>query len=142
MKVQLLLLLIMCELLHGCTSFVIKDHLFGNYFLVAPDDGHQLGLAYYTPKDGDSYAAIISATVFAVGYNEKYLIAKQHPFIFSRPPNKDTTNYYILQITNDFNFRTMDGLFGPLTLDQFILKRHELGIPDSLIFTKEYEDLK
>ena len=105
-------------------------------------DDHQLSLTYNTPEDGSTYLIIIPTTVFEVGYNNKYFIAKRHPYNFSQPPNTEITNYYILQIKSEFNFRTMDGLIGPLTLEQYQLKRLELGIPDSLMFSREYENLK
>jgi hypothetical protein len=40
------------------------------------------------------------------------------------------------------DWRSKNGLIGPLTLDQFNAKRKELNIPDDLTFTKEIEDLK
>ncbi len=40
------------------------------------------------------------------------------------------------------DWKTKNGLIGPLTLDQFNEKRKELNIPDSLKFAYENEDLK
>ena len=129
-------------LFQGCTGFFTNEHLFGNYYLTATDVEDDLSLSYHKPEDGSEYGGIISATVFAIGYNEKYIIVKQHPKVLSKPTNKKITNYFILPIKNDFNYRTMNGLVGPITYDQFVLKRHELDIPDSLTFSKEYENLK
>jgi hypothetical protein len=142
MKIQSLFLIIVLELFQGCLGADINDHLFGNYYLVAADDDNQLAFSYHTPEDESTYLTIIPATVFAVGYNQNYFIVKQHPYLFAKPPNKQITNYFILPIKKDFNFKTMNGLIGPLTLDEFKLKRHELEIPDSLTFSKVYENLK
>ena len=127
---------------HSCESLAIKDHLVGNYYMVASDDQHHLGLGYHTPEDEDTYGEIVPATVFAVGFNENYFILKQHPYIFAKPPNTKIKNYYILRNQKIFDFRTRDGLYGPLTFNQFNTKRHELGIPDSLNFSKVYKDLE
>jgi len=140
MKIQSLFLILIWGLIQSCTSLVINDHLVGNYYLTAPDDGNQLALTYHAPDDGGTYGIIISGTVFAVGYNKRYLIAKQHPYEFAMPPDTTITKYYILSLKDSFDFRTMNGLIGPMTKNQFILKRHELGIPDSLTFTKEYKN--
>lgn len=129
----------MC-LLSGCIGglgFVTEDHILGNYYLVAPDDDIQLSLSYHEPSDGDNYGTFIIGTVFAVGYNEKYIIVKQHP-----NNNRNVTNYFILPLIKGFNWRTNNGLLGPLTLDQFNEKRKELNIPDSLKFTIVKDNLK
>jgi len=136
MKVRSLFLILIWGFIQGCSSLVIENHLVGNYYLTAPDEYNQLALTYHAPDDGSTYGVIISGTVFAIGYNEKYLIAKQHPYIFAMPLDTTITKYYILPLKDSFDFRTMNGLIGPMTKNQFILKRHELGIPDSLTFTK------
>lgn len=141
MKYKLLLFLILC-LLYGCIGVAIKENIFGNYYIVATDIDEDLSLTYHEPIDGDNYGIIIQATVFAVGYNEKYIIAKQHPRAFPNPPNKSITNFFILPLSKGFNWRTNNGLIGPLTLEQFNTKRKELNIPDSLKFTIVKDNLK
>jgi hypothetical protein len=139
MKTKIISLFIIC-LLSGCIGglgFVTKDHICGNYYLVAPDDDVQLSLSYHEPTDGDNYGTFITETVFAVGYNEKYIIVKQHP-----NNNRSITNYFILPLIKGFNWRTNNGLIGPLTLEQFNEKRKELNIPDSLKFTIVKDNLK
>ena len=139
MRTRIIFLYIIC-LLSSCiggSGFVTKDHIFGNYYLVAPDDDIQLSLSYHEPVDGDNYGTFITETIFAVGYNEKYIIVKQHP-----NNNRTVTNYFILPLIKGFNWRTNNGLIGPLTLDQFNEKRKQLSIPDSLKFTIVKDNLK
>lgn len=141
MKQRILYLLIL-SLLSGCLGFDIKQKVVGNYYLIATDEEEQLSLSYCEPSDQNGCGGIIEGTVFAVGFNANYIIVKQHPRIFPNPPNKNITNYYILPLKDTMNWRTKNGLIGPLTLDQFNEKRKELNIPDSLKFTYENEDLK
>ena len=121
----------------GCQSAVILDHLVGIYYLVAADDDRQCSLATHEPSDGGTYGNVVNQTVFAVGYNEKYIIAKQHP-----DNNRKITNYFIVPVEQHITRENLNNILGPLTYNQFMTKRHELIIPDSLHFTKEYEDLK
>ncbi|HLX54181.1 MAG TPA: hypothetical protein VKR58_09575 [Aquella sp.] len=115
----------------------IKDHLVGIYYLAAADDDRQCSLTTHEPSDGGNYGNVVNQTVFAVGYNEKYIIAKQHP-----DENRKITNYFIVPVEQHITRENLKNLMGPLTYDQFLAKRHELSIPDSLQFTKEYENLK
>jgi hypothetical protein len=126
----------------GCMGLAMKENFFGNYYLVATDKIEDLSLCYHANSDGDIYGDIIQATVFAIGYNEKYIIAKQHPRTFPHPPNKAITNYFILPLKQGMDWKTKNGLIGPLSLEQFNEKRKQLNIPDSLKFTIEKKSLQ
>jgi hypothetical protein len=141
MKPRILFLCIVFGLFEGCTGFAIKRQLFGNYYLVATDGDEGLSLTYHGPNDGNTYGDIVPATVFAIGYNDSFMIIKQHPRTFPNPPNRNVTNYFILPIKKDFNYRTMNEMIGPISFEQFTQKRRELGIPDSLSFSIKYEKL-
>ena len=124
-----------------CSDFAIKKKIIDNYYIVAGDDDADATLSYHASKPKDTYGgtlfggAIIEATVFAAGYNDNYIIAKQHPRVFPNPPNKSITNYYILPLKKEMNWRTKNGLIGPLTLEQFNKQRKKLGIGDGVTFT-------
>ena len=84
-----------------------------------------------------SSSTIIEPYVFAVGHNEHYIIAKQHPtngFNGGYKIQADTTNYYIIDIYKD-----RDKVFRPLTLKQFDNLRFKLNI-DNLEFNQTYPD--
>ena len=131
--------------LSGCvggTGFVIKEKVIDNYYLIATDVDEDLVLSYHEDVDGDNYGTIIDATIFAVGHNDKFIIVKQHPRISPNAPDKKITNYYILPLKKGMDWRSKNGLIGPLTLKTFNEKRKELEIPEGLTFTKEIENLK
>ena len=123
-------------------GFVTEQKIIENYYFIATDDSEGMHLSYHESSDENDYGTLIGATVFAVGNNDDYMIVKQHPRIFPNPPDKKTTNYYILPLTKGMDWRTKNGLLGPLTLEQFIKKRKELNIPDSVTFTKVMKDLE
>jgi hypothetical protein len=110
----------------------------GNYYLTAPDTEDQLSLSYHEPVDEDNYNVIIDAKVFAIGYNEKYMIVKQHPRTFPNPPDTAKTNYYILPLRKGMNWRAKNGLMGPLSLQQFNDKKKVLNI-ENLVFNPEFD---
>jgi len=141
MRKKIACFIALCLLYTSC-GLVINENIFGNYYLVASDTNEDLCLSYHESCDGGIYGTVVTPTVFAIGYNENYIIVKQHPRAFPNPPDKSITNFYILPVKNGFNWRTNNGLLGPLTFDQFNQKRKELNIPNSLNFTKEMKDLK
>lgn len=131
----------------GCSGLAIKEKIIDNYYFIAADDGEGCILSYHESKwtdffGGVNYGGLIDATVFAVGYNDKYMIVKQHPRTFPNPPDKTITNYYILTLKKGMDWRSKNGLIGPLTLEQFNEKRQELNIPDEVTFTKVLKDLE
>ena len=126
-------------LLFGCQQLAIREKIIDNYFLVAADASQWTSLSYHEDTEGTNYGSLIESSVFAVGYNDKYMIVKQHPCKFPNPPNKNITSYFILPLKKGMDWRTKNGLIGPLTLEDFNKKRKELNIPNCLTFTREIE---
>jgi hypothetical protein len=123
--------------LYSC-GFVINKQIIVNYYITATDAVEDLSICYHEPADDQNYGVVIEPMVFEVGYNEKYIIAKQHPCKFPNPPDTTITNYYILPLKKGMNWRTKNGLIGPLTLKQFNEKRKELGIVN-IAFDPEFD---
>lgn len=71
--------------------------------------------------------------LFAIWYNDKYIIAKQYPRIFSN--SEDTIYDYILPLKRGMDWKNKNGLIGPFTLEQFNEKRSESKIYNDLSFT-------
>jgi len=130
-----LLILVVIGLFSGCQGFVTQDHLIDNYYLVAVDDGIQTDLSY-CPPDEDGCSPVIPYTVFAVGYNESYMIVKQHPNY-----DKRIVNYYILSVKDAKKWAGRDTVIMPLSLEKFEKQSKELNI-EKLRFTKIYKDLE
>jgi hypothetical protein len=141
MKGAVFLTLLFCSCGFG-RGFVIKEKIVGNYYLVAADIEEDLSLSYHVDSDGDNWATVVDPTVFAVGYNEKYIFVKQHPRVFPNLPDKRLTNYFILPLKQGFNWKTKNGLIGPLSETEFERKRIELGIQDDIPFSIEHTRLK
>ena len=126
--------IILLFILFSCSDFAIKKHVVGNYYLIATDVVEDIDLCYHEPKDNQNYGSITGSTIFAIGFNDKYIIAKQHPRTFPNPPDTTHTNYYILPLKSGMDWKSKNGLMGPFTFEQFNEKRKELNIPNELIF--------
>lgn len=126
----------------GCTGTYTKIKIVENYFLIATDVAEDLSLCYHESNDDSNYGIIIQPTVFAIGFDDNYIIAKQHPRIFTKFSDKKVTNFFILPRKRIFDWRTKNGLIGPLTENEFIKKRAELKIADEVKFTIENVELK
>jgi len=119
-------------LLTAC-GFVHDERIDGPYRLVAVDLTSQMGI-YFDLRDGDAIGRI-SETVFAVGWNDSYLVAARHPH-----NDKSKVEYFYL-------IRALDGPYvdpsvtvrGPFTLQDFEQERQRLGLPS---FTREFANLK
>ena len=125
--------------LQGCVGGVYFEKIVNGYFLSAIDVKTDMLLGY---QDGDFGVGVVGSTVFAVGYNDEYIIVKQHPRKFPNPPDKSITNYFIVPIKDQVHASPDENKIGPLTKEEFVIKRKELGISDSLTFTKVFSELE
>ena len=88
-------------------------------------------------RSEDTLEAVIPNSVFEVGSNDTYIVAKQHP-------NRDLsiTNYFYIN-TQEFPrvqpFIPSEHVIGPLTKDEFLKKSVELQLPE---FSFSIESLK
>ncbi len=125
-------------LLTGCIGAAShNEKLTGRFYLLAIDDMSDMTVCHL---DSIYRIGIIPSTVFAVGYNDKYIIAKQHPEELTKI-DKSITNYYIIPIKNVQYYNEKD-VIGPMTKDSFENKRKELGVPETLSFTKVFKELE
>jgi hypothetical protein len=125
---------IILYVLSGCGSLSEKK-IISNYYLISTDyDNQTISLEYKLNKPSD-YIGVVDETVFAVGFNNKFIIIKQHPRKFPSAPNKLITNYYIVPIIDTPTLWPEKGVIGPLTESDFEKQRKIAGVPASLTFT-------
>lgn len=87
------------------------------------------------------YVGVISPCVYAVGFNDEFIIAKQHPLV-NNQINKSVTNYFIIPIKNKVSrFEDLNKI-GPLNKEEFNATRIEIGIPTNLNFSIIFNKLK
>lgn len=92
----------------------------------------EMSIWYY--PIGNKSSLIVGETVFAVGYNDDFIIAKSHP-----KGNRDMTAYHIISIVScKVDPKESVGL----TLNQFESRRTQLSVPKGLDFTIIYDELQ
>jgi hypothetical protein len=127
-------------IINGCNGFDHEEKINANKYLIANQGIENMNISIQLNNE-HTYLGIVHACVFAVGYNESYIIAKQHPYDFGKPINKNITNYYIIPAQGKGTYADQIGVIGPLTENDFNKKRQELEI-DKLKFTKVFKELE
>ena len=131
------LLLAVLAFCHGCggIGFAYQQKLSGKFGLVACDTRTQMSLCEILPSG--SGLGIIEQTVFAVGWNSDFIIAKRHPSegFDTTDIDKAVTEFYILNVATE-------KLLGPLDETEFATQRASLTLPDGLTFTLVFDDLQ
>lgn len=116
-------------------GFVHDERLTGPYRAVAVDVDEQMSVCEGQPHE--AVHCVVLATVFAIGHDDDFIIAKRHPM--NEPtetaPDKSITEFWIV--------RTGDGLvMGPLDEHRFEVERARLGVPADVDFSIVYDDLQ
>ncbi len=92
-------------------------------------------------NNGPYQVAVIDATVFSVGFDDNFIIAQKHPLIENKI-DKSIIQYFIISTNDTINVVPEDNKIGPLSREEFKLKRKELEIPNKLNFTITINSLK
>jgi hypothetical protein len=116
-------LILFSVLLVGC--FGLWDsgsqRIIGKYIVVWIDVPQNQGIAEEFEMNSPSSSLVVPEYVFAVGHNDDYIIAKQHPtsgFEHGYEIDTTSTNYYVVDM-NRRDSKTGNKVFGPLTLSKF-----------------------
>jgi hypothetical protein len=156
--IKLLLVLSLFLSLSSCVESPFPMNIGGSYFL--DTDGNNLFYVKKTDSLGLNAGAAIDPEVIAWGFDSVFIIAKQIPFhyIFDSIHNQnpsiranefgklyaeiETYNYWIIDKRKeaiwDVDTRAFtNGVLGSFTYEEFLEKRKELGISDSLVFGEE-----
>jgi len=114
----------LCLFMQACTS---ETKITGDYYLFSLDNINREMELTYKLGNGD-HLGIVPMTVTAVGFNSKYIIAKQHS------PDSNSLKYYIVPISRTKTHWPELGIIGPLSAGDFNRVRKTLNI-DSVKFT-------
>jgi len=134
---NIILILLIILFLQGCLFDSHSDRIIDKYIVLWIDLPENQVLAKEDELNSSNSSSIIAPYIFAVGHNEHYIIAKQHPtngFEGGYKIHVDTTNYYIIDI-----YKEKDKIFGPLNQSQFDSLKIRFGIKN-LEFSKTYLD--
>ena len=109
------------------------------YVAFEVDSFEQMSVAF--DVQGDSLMTLIGPTVFAVGADARYIVAKQHPAKDALTPgDRSRTNYfYIERTTSSDRQEQQKRVAGPLSEQEFRERAAALKLPP---FHKVFRDLE
>ena len=129
--ISFLLILQSCYFGAGLVEKEITD----DYWLLANNTLDEMSIWFNAEKY--SNRLIVPETVFALGENGDFIIAKSHPKNLESGIDKRVTYYHIIEVDKKSPEQSPN-----LTLEQFENKRKELNIPNDLDFDIVYEELQ
>jgi hypothetical protein len=91
--------------------------------------------------NGDA-VGLVGPAVFAIGFDEKYIVLMQHPALntFASSFDRGVTNYFIVDRTTSTTPGEREkGVRGPLSKVEFERLASSLSLPP---FTKRFDDLE
>jgi hypothetical protein len=118
-----------CFFLEG---LAYEEDLVADYAVWAVDTGAWTGIVEKTSNSGGSF--IVGPMVYAYGWNDDFIIAKQHPNPNHNVSDVDTstTNWFIIEVQ-------AGEVYGPLREQEYEELREKLGVPNELVFTRTVE---
>lgn len=118
-------------LMIGCTG-IGREHLIGCYYLTKMDYADsELDLSFKLKESGD-FIGVIPPKIIEIGFNDSFIIAKQ------QSNDESEFGYYIVPLQNKVHMSPDENKIGPLSFDEFEVKRKELNVPASLVFTRKF----
>lgn len=123
----------------GCFRKEFKQPLTSGYALYAYSSHEDMTIEYFDKYGGFE---IVGPTVFAIGYNNDFIIAKQHPAIYPEKENKAITNYFIIPLKKPISWTSQSVAMGPYTETEFLQMKARLKIADTLCFSIIFNDTK
>ena len=111
-----------------------SDTIVGNYIVLWIDVHTNQTISKKWHKNSASSTQIVPGYVFAVGHNDDFIIAKQHPTGENYEVDTKTTNYYVIDIQ-----QKKENVFGPLDRHGFDSLRSVLNI-QKIPFDQNYPD--
>jgi len=112
----------------GCPFMgrVYEEDLVNGYAVWATDVMEQAKIVK-KHKENSSATLVVPATVFAYGWNDDFIIAKQHPRKKDRKVDTNLTYWYIVEVASG-------NVHGPLSEDEFNKLRTKLKVPAEISF--------
>ena len=115
----------------GCPfmGMVYEEDLVNGYAVWATDVMEQAKIVKKDKEISSTtiYTLVVPATVFAYGWNDDFIIAKQHPRKKDRKVDTNLTYWYIVEVASG-------NVHGPLSEDEFNKLRTKLKVPAEISF--------
>jgi hypothetical protein len=123
-------LILLLTLACGGIGLAYEHDLTQDYAVWATDLMTQAAVVQKDAQGGSGASSVVRPMVFSYGWNETFIIAKQHPNLDGFDEvETSVTHWFIIEVTSDT-------VHGPLTEDEYHRLYQRLGVPDDLDFTE------
>ena len=114
----------------GCPfmGLAYEEDLVNGYAVWATDTIEQAAVVK-KDKKGSGGVAVVPAMVFAYGWNDDFILSKQHPVKDFTKVDTSITNWYIVEVVSG-------KVHGPLSEGEFNKLKTQLKVPAELSFKK------
>ena len=124
-------MILLCTAVTGCLGGGVfyKETLTGKFAFWAVDGLDENSVVEESP-DRQSCRVLVGPTVFAAGFDERFIIVARHP-----QADRTTTEYFVISIADT-------EVYGPASPETFQALRDKLGVPTDLRFSSSSIKLK
>jgi len=142
----MMIIVLACAWASGCGPQPILDKDWpdaywrrGPFVLIAIDTEAQMALDF--DSHGSGLITLVGPTVFSVGANERFIVAKQHPCADDEHFERTVTNYYVVDRMTQRRSgeRWTIDVDGPFTKNEFDSLAQALPLPS---FSKTFHKLE
>jgi hypothetical protein len=123
----------------GCFRRQYKKPVIKGYYLYAYATDEDMCIMHFDKFGG---LEIVGPTVFSIGYDTNFIIAKQHPTIYPEKENKSITNYFIISLKDTVMWTAKSNAIGPLNEKEFLAERKKLNVADTLNFFSTFSSVQ
>ena len=110
---------------------LVEEKISDNIYLTAINKYDELSV-WHSLDNTSIRNLLIPETVFAIGYDNEFIIAKTHPKNSNNGINRELIFYHIIEIDKTRKFGPKQSV--SMLKEQFEYKRKELQVPDNLDF--------
>ncbi len=136
LKIILPLITICVSGCFGQLSDSSSDRITGKYVVIWVNLPENQSISEQWSSSGSSQ--VVPEYVFAVGHNDDFIVAKQHPVSGDYEIDTKTTNYFIVDMKRNVLTKGSN-VFGPLKINQFDSLRKILQI-EKIEFDQNYPE--
>ena len=71
------------------------------------------------------YPEEVPDEIVEIGWNDEFILAKQHPRDYPEPATTNVTNWYVIDVVNG-------RVYGPLSYEKFLDTKLKLSVPSTI----------
>lgn len=131
---------ILCLYLSSCTLFdySYEKQIGESYFIRCIESRDRMDIGFGSKEISEQ---LVGNTVFEVHWDSTFITAKRHPAGLGEE-KRSVTEYFIVKKVKFGKENASENMYGPLTSDEYIQMKSDLGINEGKMDSVVFDDLK